>query len=155
MGEDGACRLLALSAGGRAVTTQAKVFSPWEVPRRHSAVLGGESQGTSGGVRAGAGGLLEPSPTPAGLECLAGLDRPTHACWNRRPTSPRGPVPGAQAAPDTLAPLCAPGGPLPAVPFRLPGIFASSLLAHTGAWLSSLLTHSMGPGFIKLGVGMT
>lgn len=90
MGEDGACRLLVHSAGGCAVSTQAKVFPPWEAPRRPSGVLGGESQGASGGVRAGAGGLLEPSPTPAGLECLAGLDRPTYACWNRRPTSPRG-----------------------------------------------------------------
>lgn len=79
------------SPGGRIVTTQPKAFPPWEAP---PLALNRPGVGEPGGFRWCSEpepvASWRPAPTLGGLECLAGLDRPTHACWKPRPTFPPG-----------------------------------------------------------------
>ena len=79
------------SPGARIMTTQPKAFLPWEAP---PLALNRPGVGEPGGFRWRSEpepvASWRPAPTLGGLECLAGLDRPTHACWKPRPTFPSG-----------------------------------------------------------------
>lgn len=136
------------SPGGHIVTRQPKAFPPWEAPPLAFNRPGWERQGASGGVASRS--QWPPGAQPphwADWNAWLGWTAPPTPAGNHVPPSPLGACSwGPGGSRHTDSPVCT-RRPILGAPSRPAGFFASSLLAHLQAWLSSLLTHSMGPGY--------
>lgn len=136
------------SPGGCIMTTQPKAFPPWEAP---PLALNCPGVGEPGGFRwCRSRSQWPPGAQPphwADWNAWLGWTAPPTPAGNHVPPSPPGSCSwGLGGSRQTDSPVCT-RRPILAAPSRPAGFFASSLLAHLQAWLSSLLTHSMGPGY--------